>query len=239
MKEVFMTEENEQQYSSDENLFDRMANSQPVPSGKKFQRSRSNVILAGVCSGLADYFNVDRANIRLIAMLSLMLGGWGAVAYLVTAILMPAEKNPQRLNDEEKKLQQKENFRTVLSGLLMLTGFHFAFIYIGIGNGERLFILPNGFIFSLAVFIIGILLLTNIFSVSEDIETEPPTDYERSRKDRRFLGVCGGFSRYLNIDASGLRIIFLLAALLTLGLFGIIYFMLGIFIRPEMEQKFE
>jgi phage shock protein PspC (stress-responsive transcriptional regulator) len=134
---------------------------------------------------------------------------------------------------------RKENFRTVLSGLLILTGLHFALVYIGFGSGERIFILPNGFVFPFAAMLFGITLLKKNVSVSNESGVQNPENYSRSSTDRIIFGVCGGFGKYLNIDAAALRIIFAFATLLTLGLFSIvyIYFWLSTFYRTE--QKFE
>ena len=57
---------------------------------KKLYRS-SNRILAGVCGGLAEYFDVDPTLIRVIyAALSLFTVGFpGVLLYIVLMILMP------------------------------------------------------------------------------------------------------------------------------------------------------
>ncbi|MHB8905109.1 MAG: PspC domain-containing protein [Melioribacteraceae bacterium] len=53
------------------------------------------------------------------------------------------------------------------------------------------------------------------------------------------MGVCGGLSKYLDIDSSALRIIFILATLLTFGIFSIVYIYFSLFTFYETEQKFE
>ena len=58
---------------------------------KKLYRSRSNKIVAGVCGGIGEYFNVDPTLIRLgVVALSFMFGG-GFIAYIIAAIVIPAE----------------------------------------------------------------------------------------------------------------------------------------------------
>ena len=234
-----MQEEKEPADSSDENLFDRMSNLDSLPPGKKFQRSKDDVVLTGLCAGIAEYFNVQPANIRLIALLTLLAGGWGAVAYLVAAMLLPADQNPKIKTEEEKISQRRENFRTVLGGLLITTGIHFAFVYIGIRSSGNIFIFPNGLVFSIAALSFGILILTNVFSLPAAHGLLNAIRITRPLKERRILGVCGGLANYLNIDVSSLRIIFILAALLTLGLFIIAYFILGIFTPAETEPNNE
>ena len=49
---------------------------------KKLYRNTSNKMLAGVCSGLAEYINIDPTVIRLIWAL-IGLTGAGILAYLI------------------------------------------------------------------------------------------------------------------------------------------------------------
>ena len=55
---------------------------------KKLYRNTSNKMLAGVCSGLAEYINIDPTVIRLIWAL-IGLTGAGVLAYLIAAIVIP------------------------------------------------------------------------------------------------------------------------------------------------------
>ena len=55
---------------------------------KKLYRNTQNKMLAGVCSGLAEYLNIDPTVIRVIWAL-IALGGAGLVAYLVCALIIP------------------------------------------------------------------------------------------------------------------------------------------------------
>ena len=57
---------------------------------KKLYRSMTDKKVAGVCGGLAAYLNMDATIIRLIWAL-LALSGTGLIAYLVAALLIPAE----------------------------------------------------------------------------------------------------------------------------------------------------
>ena len=55
---------------------------------KKLYRNTNNKLIAGVCSGLAEYINIDPTIVRLIWAL-IALSGAGLVAYLVAAIIIP------------------------------------------------------------------------------------------------------------------------------------------------------
>lgn len=56
---------------------------------KRLYRSRSNKIIAGVCGGIAEYFNIDPVIVRILAV---VIPGFGWFAYLVCAIIIPLEQ---------------------------------------------------------------------------------------------------------------------------------------------------
>lgn len=59
---------------------------------KVLVRSRSDRMVAGVCAGLANYFNVDVTLVRvLVAAIAIITGGAGVLAYLVAWALIPDE----------------------------------------------------------------------------------------------------------------------------------------------------
>jgi phage shock protein PspC (stress-responsive transcriptional regulator) len=61
---------------------------------KRLYRSRKNRMLGGVCAGIADYFNVDPAAIRLfwvVASIFLGMGFGGLLAYLLCMLIIPGE----------------------------------------------------------------------------------------------------------------------------------------------------
>ena len=55
---------------------------------KKLYRDTSNKLIAGVCSGLGAYLNIDPTIVRLIWAL-VGLTGTGIVAYLIAALIIP------------------------------------------------------------------------------------------------------------------------------------------------------
>ena len=55
---------------------------------KKLYRSTTNKTIAGVCAGLAEYFNIDPTIVRVIWALIGLTGG-GIIAYLVCALIIP------------------------------------------------------------------------------------------------------------------------------------------------------
>ncbi len=57
----------------------------------------------------------------------------------------------------------------------------------------------------------------------------------RSKTDKKLLGVLGGFAKYFNIDATVLRIIYVLLSLFVLGCPIIIYLVVALIIPEEPE----
>ena len=58
---------------------------------KRLYRSKDERMIWGVCGGLAKYFDVDPTIIRLVAVLTLLLGLVGVLVYIILAIVVPLE----------------------------------------------------------------------------------------------------------------------------------------------------
>ena len=56
-------------------------------SGKRLYKGRDKK-LCGVCSGIADYLDVDPTVIRLLWIIFLLAGGSGILAYIIAALIM-------------------------------------------------------------------------------------------------------------------------------------------------------
>ena len=58
--------------------------------GSVLARSRTNRMVAGVCGGIAEYFNLDPSLVRIVwAIGTLSTMGTGVLAYIVAAIVLP------------------------------------------------------------------------------------------------------------------------------------------------------
>jgi phage shock protein C len=56
---------------------------------RKLYRSRGQRMIAGVCGGLADYFNIDATLVRVLFLLLAVFGGTGLVIYIVMWVIVP------------------------------------------------------------------------------------------------------------------------------------------------------
>ncbi|HAC56189.1 TPA: PspC domain-containing protein [Candidatus Saccharibacteria bacterium] len=60
---------------------------------KKLYRSTNQRFIAGVCGGIAEYFDIDVTIVRLIAVALLLPGGLpGVVPYIIMWIVVPSKE---------------------------------------------------------------------------------------------------------------------------------------------------
>jgi phage shock protein C len=60
---------------------------------KKLYRSTDKRMIAGVCGGIAEYFDIDVTIVRLIAVALLLPGGFpGFLPYVIMWIVVPSKE---------------------------------------------------------------------------------------------------------------------------------------------------
>lgn len=62
---------------------------------KKLYRSNNEKMLAGVCGGIAEYFNVDPTLVRLAWAGASIIGGLGILPYIIAAIIIPEKDDTE------------------------------------------------------------------------------------------------------------------------------------------------
>ncbi len=70
-----------------ENLSDTDADARP----RKLYRSRTERSIAGVCGGLAEFFDADPGLFRLVTLLLILFGGLSIWIYVIPWIVVPEE----------------------------------------------------------------------------------------------------------------------------------------------------
>ncbi len=58
---------------------------------RRLYRSQNDRMIAGVCGGLAEFFDIDPTLVRLIFVLLTLMGGHGILLYIILMIVMPSE----------------------------------------------------------------------------------------------------------------------------------------------------
>lgn len=96
---------------------------------KKLYRSRTDRMVAGICGGIANYFNIDPVIVRVIWLLAIF-GGAGIIIYIIAWIIIP-ENTVSESQEKmvESGLIAKSNKRTselfgylliILGGVLLI-----------------------------------------------------------------------------------------------------------------------
>jgi phage shock protein C len=75
---------------------------------KRLFRSRTDVMVGGVCGGLAKYLNVDPTIVRLVFVLLLFIGGSGFWIYFVLWLITPVEPRTDHVEVIEVRSEKVE-----------------------------------------------------------------------------------------------------------------------------------
>ncbi len=88
---------------------------------KQLYRSRNNKVLAGVCGGIAEYFDIDPSLVRIICFISFFTGA-GVIAYIVCAVIIPEGSYNNYEIEEKKNYETSPKNRLILGYILVAVG---------------------------------------------------------------------------------------------------------------------
>jgi phage shock protein PspC (stress-responsive transcriptional regulator) len=230
---------------------------------KRFYKSRKNRMIDGVCGGLAEYLGADVTLIRILWLLSILIQGVGAVAYILAMIIVPVNPAHANLKEEEKK---KGNPALIWGSILIVLGFLFLYDrwdwHTHWDFPFRIFPwwrIPWETLWPLALIALGIVYIFHVLKKSK--KEEDKTGEEnikktragkkdtakgsaparktlfRSQKDKLLAGVCGGLARHFGIDPTIIRIGYVALTLITHVVFGILAYIVFIFVIPQEESE--
>ena len=94
----------------------------PPLSHTRLYRSETNKVIAGVCGGLGEYFNIDPTIIRILFILFAFLHGSGLIVYIIMWVLVPTESQNANLGNDHVKQnveEMKEKAKTFAQDLKM------------------------------------------------------------------------------------------------------------------------
>jgi len=94
---------------------------------KKLYRIRRNNIIAGVCMGIARYFDVDVTLIRLLWVLAVLFGGAGIPAYIIAWIIIPEEpsSNEEVTVETESTIHESGAYQKTAGLIIVAIGVFF------------------------------------------------------------------------------------------------------------------
>lgn len=206
-------------------------------ANRKLYRSRTQRILGGVCSGIAEYFNVDPVLIRLGWLVFTLMGGAGILGYIIALIIIPEapyEPDAQNVHPPASPTDftRLAGFILIIFGALFLIrqfGFHFNFMH-----------LPWPVFLALGLIALGvyILLHKNEDAVRQDGEAlmdVPDQSFVRIAKGKMLSGVCTGLARYFDVDVTIIRLLWVIATLATAGT-GILAYIIAVIVFPVVND---
>ncbi|KUO61294.1 MAG: hypothetical protein APF84_11710 [Gracilibacter sp. BRH_c7a] len=98
---------------------------------KQLYRSRNNKVIAGVCGGVAEYFEVDPTIVRIAWLLLAFPGGIGLIAYIICWIVMPEKSSSVASADfyenDHQTTEEKEKNKKIIGIALVIIGSVFLF----------------------------------------------------------------------------------------------------------------
>lgn len=127
---------------------------------KELYRSANNKVIAGVCGGVAEYFEIDPTIVRIVWLLLAFPGGVGFLAYLVCWLVMP-ERNTFASGTNEnyasghRSGEESEKNKRIIGLALIIIGSVFLFDRF-FGWFDMAIIVP------LVIIAIGIFVLFNV-----------------------------------------------------------------------------
>lgn len=217
----------------------------------------------GICSGIADYLDVDSSVLRFIFMaLTIENFEVGILFYITAMIVVPTKfvAPADRTNNPNELSKRRNPYTTILIGIVvLLVGAVLLFDYfniVSLNSISAFGVLNLHSLGRLALPIIIILIGSSLLMGRENekpVETEekesikkddsPPDRSDligkkrlsRSIHDTKVAGICGGMAHYLGIDATPVRLIFVLLALVSFGMALIIYFACALVIPKETD----
>ncbi len=76
---------------------------------KHLYRSQTNKKIAGVCAGFGEYFDLDPSVIRIVWLSTVLLGGTGALIYLICWLILPLNSEPNAVTSFHPLTRSKAN----------------------------------------------------------------------------------------------------------------------------------
>lgn len=200
---------------------------------RKIYRSKSERMLGGVCGGIGEYLNIDSNLVRILFVILTFTGGIGIVLYIAALILVP--ENPEQESQQTKKY----NNAFIFGILLVVVGVFLLFRELEIFHQFQFFDVSFSMLWGILLVIIGALLLLSSRKSSEPPDSSGASQpfsgskrLFRSRSNRMIAGVCGGIANYFDIDPAVVRLLWVLATFISVGI-GLVIYILFIIIIPE------
>jgi len=87
---------------------------------RKLFRNTKDKIIAGVCSGLGDYLNIDPVIVRIIALGLFFLHGFGFLTYIIAWVIIPPLNENEVFQVEQKEKSRAKGNTKIIIGIVMI-----------------------------------------------------------------------------------------------------------------------
>ncbi len=221
-------------------------------SVKRLYRSRRDKVIGGICGGLGGYLGVDPVVIRVIWLAAVLLAGTGFLAYLIAWIIVPEAPAGEDPGPVERTADPSKVAGIALIAIALIW-------FAGKVGMPHMGQLPWGWIGPLALIALGAALLLRpaIQNASdghgggasmppatmgdtaekggeeEETYTPPQPPLDRSRHDRVIAGICGGMAKKWKVDSTLVRLLWILATMVSVGLVIVVYLVMALVIPEE------
>jgi phage shock protein C len=203
---------------------------------KRLYRSRRDRMIAGVCGGLGQHFQMDATIFRVLFLISILFGGIGILIYFISIIIIPENPAEKQLPAKERKASTDTSL--LWGTLLLVIGAAFLLDRMDIIPIDYFFSFRYSFRFILPLFLVALGIYLIIRKENGNNKKRVKKLY-RSPKNKMIAGVASGMAAYFNMDPAVMRIIWVIGTILTHGIGIIIYFILALVLPKEPEEQAE
>lgn len=220
---------------------------------KRLYRSRTDKIIAGVCGGMSEYFDVDPVIMRVLFVLLAFFGGSGFILYIASIFIIP--KKPLQSGDEPAPAQETPSSggaRTMFGIVMIIFGVLILLGNLGVLSFFHFWHL-SAFVFPILLILIGMAIIyykqAEVRPQNDLKEENPPAGtsegeipqssepprrrmFRRSSTDKKLFGVCGGLANYFSLDPTIVRILYIILCLASFGA-GIVLYLTLALVAPD------
>ena len=90
---------------------------------RKLSRNSMNKVIGGVCSGLADFFGLDVALVRIAFVIAFMFASFGFWLYIILWIVLPVDGQQTTVNSQQPTANSQapeSKVKSVLAGSFVI-----------------------------------------------------------------------------------------------------------------------
>lgn len=90
---------------------------------RKLSRNSMNKVIGGVCSGLADFFGLDVALVRIAFVIAFMFASFGFWLYIILWIVLPVDGQQTTANNQQPTANSQapeSKVKSVLAGSFVI-----------------------------------------------------------------------------------------------------------------------